>query len=281
MSVLDVLNREYPGDVAWWKFVDVFRPAWDARSDKLTQVEQFSDAEIAVVLTSALGSEAAAWFNARNNALGGRSPSDVLRNERFGHAIVRSLIMRMPLSPPDGGATGRQVEVMEPKKTAARADRSFASEYVYVEGDGSARELELFEIDYLNTKFNEADGARPYIKNSYVALTPDGRISGFLPRKDLAAGVRVKSALEGTVPVENADQAIAVGKIAISKYVTHVAVDPEALGTFSAKLDAGIWRVMRVPNTSETRTPPPVIVTLPYVVRLSAASGRIVSYGWQ
>lgn len=227
------------------------------------------------------------WFSTRDVAC-----FATFRGEEL--ILIRNTWHGWP-DPPEWGLASRPIGLRDPSWSPwgcfaeipaawnvppAEPVRSFAGGYVHVEDDGSVRELEPFELDYLNTDFHGADGARPYIKRSYAALAPDGRISGFLRREDLPASVRVKSALEGTVPIQTADQAIAVAKIAITNYVRHVVVDPDALGAFSAELEAGIWRVTRVPEATETRTPPPVTVTLPYVVRLSAASGRIVGYGW-
>ena len=55
-------------------------------------------------------------------------------------------------------------------------------EYVYVEKDGTVRELDNEEIEYLQTDFKLGDGARPYIKSNYEQLAPDKKISGFLQR---------------------------------------------------------------------------------------------------
>ena len=55
-------------------------------------------------------------------------------------------------------------------------------EFVYVENNGNIRELKNEEIEYLKEKFQPNDGGRPYIKTSYKALTPDGKISGFIYR---------------------------------------------------------------------------------------------------
>jgi hypothetical protein len=57
--------------------------------------------------------------------------------------------------------------------------------YIYVQEDGSARELTADETEYLNTEFHPADGGRPYIKSNYAEVTPDGKISGFLRRNML------------------------------------------------------------------------------------------------
>jgi len=57
--------------------------------------------------------------------------------------------------------------------------RKYASAFIAIEDDGTARELTPDEIQYLNTECHPADGARPYIKSRYGSLTPDGRIEAF------------------------------------------------------------------------------------------------------
>jgi len=64
--------------------------------------------------------------------------------------------------------------------------------FVYVNIDGSARELTPDEQVYLRTEFAGADGARPYIKFRYESLTPDGRMSGYLERRQLPAKIRIQ-----------------------------------------------------------------------------------------
>ncbi len=54
--------------------------------------------------------------------------------------------------------------------------------YVYVEEDGSVRELDTEEQLYLQEKFHPNDGDRPYIKSSYWQKTTDNKIDGFLKR---------------------------------------------------------------------------------------------------
>lgn len=54
--------------------------------------------------------------------------------------------------------------------------------YVYVELNGTVRELDSNEQDYLQEEFHPNDGARPYIKSNYWQKTPDGKIHGFLKR---------------------------------------------------------------------------------------------------
>jgi len=62
-------------------------------------------------------------------------------------------------------------------------------ECVYVNQDGSVRELSPKEKEYLNEKFDLFDGARPYIKSSYKSLDGWGSMSGFLPRKEVPSNV--------------------------------------------------------------------------------------------
>jgi hypothetical protein len=54
--------------------------------------------------------------------------------------------------------------------------------WVYVEDDGSVRELVAGEREYLETPFYGGDGNRPYVKWFYSTRTPDGRLRGFLRR---------------------------------------------------------------------------------------------------
>jgi hypothetical protein len=67
-------------------------------------------------------------------------------------------------------------------------------EYVYVDDDGNARELDAEEIEYLGTKFLPGDGARPYIKLRYESLTPDGWMHGYLRRRQLPRRIPVSPA---------------------------------------------------------------------------------------
>ena len=76
----------------------------------------------------------------------------------------------------------------------SRRPRERGFRYVFVNPDGSARELSADEQEYLNTEFSGGDGARPYIKIRYESLTPDGRMIGFLERRQLPAGIEIQPA---------------------------------------------------------------------------------------
>ena len=64
--------------------------------------------------------------------------------------------------------------------------------YVYVNQDGSARELSPDERDYLQQEFSGADGGRPYVKDLYEARDGWGSLSGFLARGKLPAHIPVQ-----------------------------------------------------------------------------------------
>ena len=67
-------------------------------------------------------------------------------------------------------------------------------EYIYVENDGCARELDEDEVEYLATEFHGADGNRPYIKRNYEERTPDGKLHGYLRRRQLPKRISIDPA---------------------------------------------------------------------------------------
>jgi hypothetical protein len=68
--------------------------------------------------------------------------------------------------------------------------------YVYVNADGSARELHPGERRYLETPFSPFDGARPAVKGSYLDVNGWGEFRGFLKRAKLPPGSEVHAAPE-------------------------------------------------------------------------------------
>jgi len=61
---------------------------------------------------------------------------------------------------------------------------------VYVNEDGSVRELTEAEKTYVDTEFSALDGARPYIKSRYFDRTASG-IQAYLPRSQLPRGMSI------------------------------------------------------------------------------------------
>jgi hypothetical protein len=80
---------------------------------------------------------------------------------------------------------------------------------VYVNEDGSVRELIEAEKKYVETEFSPLDGARPYIKPRYLARTAQG-IQGYLPRIQVPDGMSIHPAPPQTTPPLQTPQAAAV-----------------------------------------------------------------------
>jgi hypothetical protein len=70
--------------------------------------------------------------------------------------------------------------------------------YVYVNADGSARELHPDERDCLETPFQLGDGNTPSVKCSYSQRNGWGAIAGFLKRRHLPKEIVIQAA-----PAEN------------------------------------------------------------------------------
>jgi hypothetical protein len=66
--------------------------------------------------------------------------------------------------------------------------------YIYVNADGTARELHATERAYLETEYKLGDGAMPYVKDTYDERNGWGELSGYLKRKALPAGTAVADA---------------------------------------------------------------------------------------
>lgn len=200
-----------------------------------------------------------------------------------------SFLLRLKSGAAVGSTQNSPARGREPSEGTAQS----SCPYVYVEDDGTARELEPDEVEYLNTKFEFGDGNRPYIKSSYEQLTPDNRMRGYLRRMYLPAGVHVKTLAELT-PVDTAETAIGIAKMGIPmsfciksgtslRRVTDPrtgkgdfgvpGVDPRS-GTFKATLTSGVWHVVRTPDPSADA------IEAPCYADISAASGRIRRFFW-
>jgi len=79
---------------------------------------------------------------------------------------------------------------------------------VFIDNDGSARELTEAEKIYVDTEFSPFDGARPYIKSRYDQRNASGELTGYLQRQRLPQDVSIKPAPPPSPPV-NTPQAVA------------------------------------------------------------------------
>ena len=66
--------------------------------------------------------------------------------------------------------------------------------YVFVEDDGSVRELHSEERKYLETPFSPFDGGRPYIKEDYESRDGWKSIKGFCLRAKIPDGMHIAGA---------------------------------------------------------------------------------------
>jgi len=72
--------------------------------------------------------------------------------------------------------------------------RESTFDYVYVDDDGNARELDADEYEYVTTALFPNEDADQIIKPRYDSLTRDGRLHGYLRRRQLPSRIRVAAA---------------------------------------------------------------------------------------
>ena len=69
--------------------------------------------------------------------------------------------------------------------------------YVYIENDGTVRELYDDEIEYMSETFDPRDSGRPYIKSRYGSLGYSKEISGMIARRRVPKTVIIKKVEQG------------------------------------------------------------------------------------
>ena len=94
VTSIDVLRDEYPGDVAWAKYVEAVCKGSD--SPRQFAVLENIDAETARVVTASFGERASEWWISPVRALDNLAPSEVYHRAPQGGMILRSLLMRLP-----------------------------------------------------------------------------------------------------------------------------------------------------------------------------------------
>jgi hypothetical protein len=87
---LDTLLAEYAGVGAWRRFVSTFPEVWPEGGLST------DDQSLARVLLAELGERAGDWLSQPAEALGGRTPLQVLNGHPQGLAAFRSVVMRFP-----------------------------------------------------------------------------------------------------------------------------------------------------------------------------------------
>jgi hypothetical protein len=72
--------------------------------------------------------------------------------------------------------------------------RESVFDYVYVDDDGRVRELDADEDEFITTTLFPDDHEQFYIKPRYDSLTLDGRLRGYLRRRELPRNAFVEPA---------------------------------------------------------------------------------------
>ena len=84
-----------------------------------------------------------------------------------------------------------------------------SSMLVFVNEDGSVRELTEDDKEYVDAEFSPLDGNRPYVKSSYSDRNVSGRLRGYLPRAKVPPGVAIVAAPEQEASQPQTPQAVA------------------------------------------------------------------------
>ena len=103
--------------------------------------------------------------------------------------------------------SSRSGRTVQPPKRAAMPNASEV--LVYINDDGSARELSETEKKYVDTEYAPLDGARPHIKTRYEQRNGWGNLSGFLQRGDVPAGMPINLAPSETTSQQQTPQTVA------------------------------------------------------------------------
>ena len=73
--------------------------------------------------------------------------------------------------------------------------RALTFDYVYIDDNGNARELTVFENESVASALFPNGDADQLIKPHYESLTHDGRLRGYLPRRRLPNRISIAPAL--------------------------------------------------------------------------------------
>ncbi len=122
-----------------------------------------------------------------------------------------------------------------PRLSRLVRDKTDPFPYIYINPDGSARELHAREKEFLETPFHPADGGRPYVKRAYADKDGWGEIGGFLKRSKLPRGAIIHPA-----PIDDPSRSFAK-KEDLKDFLRHkgVEITENPDGTFTAKRPTG------------------------------------------
>jgi len=104
----------------------------------------------------------------------------------------------------------RRPSIVPPLRPGGSAAPKPSEALVWINADGTARELTAAEKNYVDTEFSPFDGARPYIKSRYAQRNGWGELSGYVQRKEVPDGIPISPAppdapVVGYTPQQAAD----------------------------------------------------------------------------
>lgn len=82
-------------------------------------------------------------------------------------------------------------KILGKNKTDSPSSANAKFPFVYVNQDGSVRELSPDEQTYLSTEFQGGDGGRPYIKANYKSSDGWGSQSGYIERRKIPKHIEI------------------------------------------------------------------------------------------
>jgi hypothetical protein len=80
---------------------------------------------------------------------------------------------------------------------------------VWINVDGSARDLTDAEKRHVDADFSPFDGARPYIKSTYQQHNGWGELSGYLQRTEVPDGIPINAAPPESPPQQQTAESVA------------------------------------------------------------------------
>jgi hypothetical protein len=98
---------------------------------------------------------------------------------------IVSVVFLMVLAFAIGFGLWRLVEI------PLRKGRASIFDYVYVDDDGSVRELTTAEEEFLSTAVFPSGEVDRFIKSKYESTTAEGRMAGYLQRRRVPRKIRV------------------------------------------------------------------------------------------
>ena len=97
---------------------------------------------------------------------------------------------------------------------------------VWINVDGSARDLTDAEKRHVDADFSPFDGARPYIKSTYQQHNEWGELSGYLQRTEVPDGIPINAAPPESPPQQQTAESVASDQDQLARHNRWRAAQP-------------------------------------------------------